>query len=71
MSQFHTLKVQKLIKETTDAVSIIFEVPENLSQQFKFTQGQYITIRTNIQGEDQQNIDSDIPKLGKCVSSPC
>jgi ring-1,2-phenylacetyl-CoA epoxidase subunit PaaE len=52
MSTFHKLTIQKIIKETVDAVSIQFEIPTNLKEQFKFVAGQYITIKTEIKGAE-------------------
>ena len=52
MSKFHTLKVADVVRETADAVSIAFEVPGNLKQEYKYKQGQYLTLKFNINGED-------------------
>ncbi|GGG92930.1 flavodoxin reductase [Polaribacter pacificus] len=52
MSTFHKLTVQKIIKETSDAVSIIFEVPDSLKESFTFLAGQYITIKKTINGKE-------------------
>ena len=52
MSRFHSLKVTDVIMETKDAVSIGFEVPANLHEDFKYKQGQYLTIKLNIEGEE-------------------
>lgn len=49
---FQKLRVADIRKETEDCVSIAFTVPEDLRQTFQYTQGQYITIRTKINGED-------------------
>ena len=45
MSTFHKLTVQKIIKETQDAVSIVFDIPTQLKETFSFVAGQYITIK--------------------------
>ena len=45
MSTFHKLSIQKIIKETQDAVSIVFDVPAQLKETFSFVAGQYITIK--------------------------
>ena len=50
--KFHTLKVKNLKKETIDSVSIAFEVPAELSSSYQFIQGQSITLRHTIKGED-------------------
>lgn len=52
MSKFHLLKVAAVKQETNDAISIAFEVPADLQNQFSYTQGQYLTIQASINGED-------------------
>jgi ring-1,2-phenylacetyl-CoA epoxidase subunit PaaE len=48
MSQFHKLTVQTITKETENAVTISFDVPEDLKDTFHFQAGQYITLKTKI-----------------------
>ncbi len=50
--QFHRLKVRDLRREIADTVSISFEIPENIRDTFRFTQGQYLTLKTQINGEE-------------------
>jgi ring-1,2-phenylacetyl-CoA epoxidase subunit PaaE len=52
MSRFHSLKVVDVVRETADAVSVAFEVPADLKQDFKYKQGQYLTLRFNVKGEE-------------------
>lgn len=52
MYNFHKLRIKEVIRETPQAVSLSFEVPENLQEQFRFKAGQYITIKTEINGEE-------------------
>ncbi|HEY0030100.1 MAG TPA: FAD-binding oxidoreductase [Bacteroidia bacterium] len=52
MSKFHSLKVVDIVKETADAVSVAFEVPASLKQDYKYKQGQYLTLKFNIKGEE-------------------
>lgn len=49
---FHTLKVHKINKETADAVTIYFEIPDVLTDTFKYKAGQYLTLATQINGEE-------------------
>jgi ring-1,2-phenylacetyl-CoA epoxidase subunit PaaE len=49
---FHKLTVKEVKNETPDCVSIVFSVPENLQGQFVFEQGQNITIKKEIDGEE-------------------
>ncbi|MBP7821610.1 MAG: phenylacetate-CoA oxygenase/reductase subunit PaaK [Saprospiraceae bacterium] len=50
--EFYPLKVKEVKKETTDAISILFDVPSELVPTFKFSSGQYLTLRTQIGGEE-------------------
>ena len=52
MSQFHTLRVASLLRETRDAVVVRFEVPAEQREAFQFTQGQHLTLRAQIDGEE-------------------
>ena len=52
MSQFHQLKVKDIQRETRDAVVVTFDVPAGLASDFRFIQGQYLTLRTTIDGEE-------------------
>jgi ring-1,2-phenylacetyl-CoA epoxidase subunit PaaE len=49
---FHPLRIAEIRKETADCVSVSFEIPDNLREQFQYKQGQYLTIRTLIQGQE-------------------
>lgn len=50
--KFHTLKVKDVRRETEDAVSVSFDVPNDLLNDYKFISGQYLTLRTLVNGED-------------------
>lgn len=50
--KFHTLRVSDVRRETKDCVSIAFDVPEELKKDYSFKQGQYLTLRETIDGED-------------------
>lgn len=49
---FEQLRVKEVRKETDDCVSIAFEIPVSVKEQFQFIQGQHITLRTTINGEE-------------------
>lgn len=49
---FHRLKINEVKKETSDCVSISFNIPENLRSFFSFHPGQNITLRIPLNGED-------------------
>ena len=52
MPKFHTLSVKEVRQETADTVSVAFDVPNNLQSEYDFIQGQYLTLRADINGED-------------------
>lgn len=52
MADFYNIKVKDIYKETKDTVVITFDIPENLKDTFKFKQGQHLTLRKEINGED-------------------
>lgn len=54
MNKFSPLKVVELNKVTSDSVSIKFEIPDQLTHEFKFIEGQYITLKATINGESVQ-----------------
>jgi len=49
---FYPLTIKNIRKETNDCVSISFNIPTELKQEFTYKQGQYITLKTKI--EDQE-----------------
>lgn len=51
-AKFYNLTVKDVRKETTDTVSIAFEVPITLKKEFAFEAGQYLTLKTTINGAE-------------------
>ena len=49
--RFHDLRVAEVRRETADCVSIVLDVPADLTEAFAFKQGQYLTFDQEIQGE--------------------
>lgn len=54
MTEFHSLKVKEIVKETNDTVSVSFQVPEDLKEAYAFTPGQYLTLKLTINNEEQR-----------------
>src|SRR5690606_30775164 len=52
MARFHSLKIKDIKKETSDCVSITFDIPEDLKPEFAYNQGQYLTLKLNVGGEE-------------------
>ena len=49
---FHRLKVAEVRRETSESVSVTFDVPSELAADFQYLPGQHVTVRTEIDGED-------------------
>ncbi|HTH60081.1 MAG TPA: 1,2-phenylacetyl-CoA epoxidase subunit PaaE [Paraburkholderia sp.] len=50
--QFHPLRIRDVRPETADAVSVAFDVPPELREAYRFTQGQFVTLKAHIDGEE-------------------
>ena len=50
--RFHRLAVNDLRREAADAVSMTFAIPKELEDDYGFTPGQYLTLRTTMDGEE-------------------
>lgn len=50
--RFHRLAVNDLRQESPDAVSLTFAIPAELTNDYNFAPGQYLTLRTTMDGEE-------------------
>lgn len=66
MADFNPLTIEKITRETAQAVSLTFSVPEELQKEYIFKAGQYITLKTEINGEEVRRSYSlcSTPKSG-------
>jgi ring-1,2-phenylacetyl-CoA epoxidase subunit PaaE len=53
-NNFFSLTVKKIQRETIDAVSITFDVPDSVKDKYVFIQGQYLTLKTALGGKEQR-----------------
>lgn len=65
MPEFHALRVSDVRKETEDTVSVAFDVPAELVSDYEFQQGQYLTLRREIKGEDTRRSYSICSGVGE------
>nr|MBP7521223.1 phenylacetic acid degradation protein [Leptothrix sp. (in: b-proteobacteria)] len=49
---FHPLRVASVQPDTDEAVIVTFDCPAELSETFAYIQGQYLTLRQTLDGED-------------------
>lgn len=52
MSKFYPLTVGNVKQETRDTIVVTFDVPSALQDTFQYQQGQHLTLRSEINGED-------------------
>ena len=52
MAEFHQVKIADIYKETKDTSVVSFNIPSILHKDFQFKQGQYLTLKATINGED-------------------
>src|ERR1700704_5978232 len=50
--RFHRLPVNDLRRESADAGSLTFVIPSELAEDYRFSPGQYLTLRTTMDGEE-------------------
>ena len=52
MVKFHNIQVQDIYKVTKDCSVVTFQIPDELASEFQYKQGQHLTLKTIIDGED-------------------
>ena len=53
-THFHSLRVKSIVPDTDEAVIVSFDVPNALKNDFEFTQGQHLTLRTRMNGKEER-----------------
>ena len=53
-TNFYTLKVKDVAKETAEAVVLTFDVPTDLKEKFVYEHGQYLTLRFKFKGKEER-----------------
>ena len=53
-THFHSLRVKSITPDTDEAVIVSFDVPSALKNDFAFTQGQHLTLRTLLNGKEER-----------------
>jgi ring-1,2-phenylacetyl-CoA epoxidase subunit PaaE len=50
--RFHSLRIAEIRRETPDCVSLRFEIPGGLADEYRFVQGQHLALRAQLDGEE-------------------
>ena len=51
---FHPLRVRSVQPDTDEAVIVSFDVPDEVADEFRFTHGQHLTVRQELQGVEHR-----------------
>lgn len=49
---FVALRIKRIVRETSDAVSLVLDVPEHCSSRFRYQAGQFLTVRVTVDGQE-------------------
>ncbi len=49
---FAPLRIKRVVRETSDAISLVLDVPEHCSSRYRYQAGQYMTLRVTVDGQD-------------------
>ena len=69
MSSFYKLSIKEIIKETADAVSILFNVPDELKSYYQFVAGQYVNLKITLDGQEIRRAYSICKKQKRLMRS--
>jgi ring-1,2-phenylacetyl-CoA epoxidase subunit PaaE len=50
--KFHKLAISEVRRETPGAISVCFDVPDDLAADYAFSQGQHLTLKTALDGDE-------------------
>lgn len=67
MSQFYSLPIASVAQPIRDSVVVTFAVPEELAERFRFTQGQHLVLRAQIDGAEVRRSYSICSAVGDSV----
>jgi 3-ketosteroid 9alpha-monooxygenase subunit B len=67
---FHPLRVDRVVRETSAAVSLVLEVPSELSETFAYRSGQFCNVRVHIDDRPEMRCYSmsSSPALGEAMT---
>lgn len=52
MSQFTPLIIKEIVKETPSSVSLVFDIPTEKKEDFRFIAGQFLTLKATVNGKE-------------------
>lgn len=64
-TDFHSLKINRLVKETDNSISVYFDVPEDLKNAYSFKAGQYLTLKFTLDEQEYRRAYSIFTSPGE------
>ena len=52
MSSFYKLPIKEVKKETSNAISVVFTIPQELKSAYQFSAGQYVNLKLTLDGQE-------------------
>ncbi|KUI38986.1 ferredoxin [Mycobacterium sp. IS-1496] len=52
--EFAPLRIKRVVRETSDSVSLVLDVPADCSHRFRYRAGQFLTLRVKVAGDDHR-----------------
>ncbi|MGE2720512.1 2Fe-2S iron-sulfur cluster-binding protein [Mycolicibacterium celeriflavum] len=67
VEEFAPLRIKRVVRETSDAVSLVLDVPADCSQRFRYRPGQFLTLQVTVDGCEHRRCYSmsSFPHNGK------
>ena len=67
MADFYKLTIKEIKRETPEAISVVFNIPNELTPFYKFTAGQYVNLKLTLDGQEVRRAYSicSSPKSGE------
>lgn len=53
-AEFAALRIKRVVRETSDAVSLVLDVPVDCSHRFRYKAGQYLTLEVKVAGDEHR-----------------
>ena len=50
--QFYSIQISNIVKTTPDCSVVTFDISDEIKEVFSYKQGQYLTLKANIKGEE-------------------
>lgn len=52
--EFAPLRIKRVVRETSDAVSLVLDVPADCSHRYQYRAGQFLTLQVNVAGDEHR-----------------